>query len=221
MNQVYTIVLMLALVGLLTAQTAHGEDVIRLQNGTMVPNTLGVGAPNSEGITLLPNGTYGAYVNGEVGSQIGPVLVRDYHNDTITANSNMSAGARDNESDSNSMGNMTDRLGGYNKRDLRGGIRSIHHEVEYTLPELLAKVRQTANYIGIEISAGFHWAKTPQSLSAELMQLANLIEESYGYKIERYLDTVGRNGRKKNTSVIRITNLNIQSEQNKSEKEVS
>jgi hypothetical protein len=69
MNQVYTIVLTLALVGfVLTAQTAHGEDVIRLQNGTMVPNTLGVGAPNSEGITLLPDGTYGAYVNGAVGN---------------------------------------------------------------------------------------------------------------------------------------------------------
>jgi hypothetical protein len=100
---------MLALVGfVLTAQTAHGEDVIRLQNGTMVLNTLGVGTPNSEGITLLPNGTYGAYVNGAVGNQIGPVLVRDYHNGTITANSDMSAGARDNESDSNSTGNMTD-----------------------------------------------------------------------------------------------------------------
>jgi hypothetical protein len=109
MNQVYTIVLMLALVGFaLTVQTAHGEDVIRLQNGTMVPNTLGVGAPNSEGITLLSNGTYGAYVNGALGSQIGPVLVRDYHNGTITANSDMSAWARDNESDSNSTSNMTD-----------------------------------------------------------------------------------------------------------------
>ena len=101
---------MLALVGfVLTAQTAHGEDVIRLQNGTMVPNTLGVGAPNSEGLTLLPNGTYGAYANSAVGSQIGPVLVRDYHNGTITANSDMSTGAQDNESDSNnSTGNMTD-----------------------------------------------------------------------------------------------------------------
>jgi hypothetical protein len=109
MNQMYTIA-MLTLVSfvLTTQQTAHGEDVIRLQNGTMVPNTLGVGAPYSEGITLLPNGTYGAYVNGVVGSQIGPVLVRDYHNGTITANSDMSAGARDNESDSNSTDNMTD-----------------------------------------------------------------------------------------------------------------
>ena len=92
-------------------------------------------------------------------------------------------------------------------------------EVEYTLPELLAKVRQTASEMGIEITAKFSWAKTPQSLSAELILLANLIEESYGYKIERYTDTVGRNGRKKNNSVIRITNLNIQSEENKSEKE--
>src|SRR5215469_12703895 len=109
MIALYTIVLMLALVGFVsTAQTAHGEDVIRLQNGTMVPNTLGVGAPNSEGITLLPDGTYRAYVNGAVGSQIDPVVVRDYHNGTITANSDMSAGARDNESDSNSTGNMTD-----------------------------------------------------------------------------------------------------------------
>src|SRR5215469_14899324 len=107
-NRLYLTIMMLALVDLLTAQTAHGEDVIRLQNGTMVPNTLGVGAPNSEGITILPNGTYGAYVNGAVGSQIGPVLVKDYHNGTITANSDMSAGTRDNESDSNSTGNMTD-----------------------------------------------------------------------------------------------------------------
>jgi hypothetical protein len=100
-------------------------------------------------------------------------------------------------------------------------LGSQKREVEYTLPELLAKVRETASEMGIEISTGFHWAKTPQSLSAELILLANLIEESYGYKIFRYIDTVGRNGRKKNNSVIRITNLNIESKQNKSEKEVS
>jgi hypothetical protein len=100
---------MLALVGfVLTAQTAHGEDVIRSQTRAMVPNTLGIGAPNSEGITLLPNGTYEAYVNGAVGSHIDPVLVRDYDSGTVTANSDMSSGARDNESDSNSTGNMTD-----------------------------------------------------------------------------------------------------------------
>jgi hypothetical protein len=92
MKTIYSIVMLALVAFVMTAQTAHGEDVIRLQNGTMVPNTLGVGAPNSEGITLLPNGTYGAYVNGAVGSQIGPVLVRDYHNGTITANSDMSAG---------------------------------------------------------------------------------------------------------------------------------
>ena len=88
---------------------------------------------------------------------------------------------------------------------------------EYTLPVLLAKVRQKASEVGIEI-AKFSWTKTPQSLSAELMDFATLIEESYGYKIERYLDTGGRDGRKKNNSVIRITNVNIQSDQNKSEK---
>jgi hypothetical protein len=93
--------------------------------------------------------------------------------------------------------------------------------VEYTLPQLLAMVREKANEMGIEISAKFSWAKTPQSLSEELMHISTLIEDSYGYKIERYKDTVGRDGRKKNNSVIRITNLNIQSEQNKSEKEVS
>jgi hypothetical protein len=107
MNHMYTIV-MLAFVGfVLTAQTAHGEDVIRLQNGTLVPNTLGVGAPDSSGITILPNGTYGAYINGAVGSKIGPVLVRDYHNGTVTGSANMTVGARDNESDSNSTGNLT------------------------------------------------------------------------------------------------------------------
>jgi hypothetical protein len=94
-------------------------------------------------------------------------------------------------------------------------------EVEYTLPTLLARVREKASEMGIEISAKFSWAKTPQSLSEEVMHLSTLIEDSYGYKIERYKDTVGRNGRNKNTSVIRITSLNIQSEQNKSENEVS
>jgi hypothetical protein len=37
------------------------------------------------------------------------------------------------------------------------------------------------------------------------MNLSSLIEDSYGYKIERYKDTIGKNGRKKNNSVIRIT----------------
>ena len=85
--------------------------------------------------------------------------------------------------------------------------------VEYTLPQLLAKVRATANEMGIDIdrqSTKFAWAKTPQSLSEELMHLSTLIEDSYGYKIERYKDTVGRNGRKKNNSVIRITDLSIE-----------
>ena len=87
--------------------------------------------------------------------------------------------------------------------------------VEYTLPDLLAKVRQIGFEIGIEIdkyTTKFAWAKTPQSLSEELMRLASVIEDSYGYKIERYLDTVGRKGRKKNNSVIRITNLDIKPE---------
>jgi hypothetical protein len=35
--------------------------------------------------------------------------------------------------------------------------------------------------MGIEISAKFSWAKTPQSLSEELMHLSTLIEDSYGY----------------------------------------
>jgi hypothetical protein len=86
------------------------------------------------------------------------------------------------------------------------------HMVEYTLPELLAKVRETGFGKGIEIdkyTTKFAWAKTPQSLSEELMRLAGVIEDSYGYKIERYLDTVGRRGRKKNNSVIRITNPDI------------
>jgi hypothetical protein len=98
-----------------------------------------------------------------------------------------------------------------------------HHKrvVEYSLPQLLAKVREKANEMGIDIDGygtKFSWAKTPQSLSAELIQFATLIEESYGYKLERYLDTVGRKGRKKNNSVIRITNLNIQSKEQKKSK---
>jgi hypothetical protein len=86
--------------------------------------------------------------------------------------------------------------------------------VEYTLPQLLAKVRATANEMGIDIdrySTKFAWAKTPQSLSEELMHLSTLIEDSYGYKIERYKDTVGKNGRKKNNSVIKITDMSMES----------
>src|SRR5207249_2358734 len=85
--------------------------------------------------------------------------------------------------------------------------------VEYTLPQLLARVRETAYEMGIEIdryNTKFSWAKTPQSLSEELMHLSTLIEDSYGYKIERYKDTVGKNGRKKNNSVIKITDLSIE-----------
>jgi hypothetical protein len=86
--------------------------------------------------------------------------------------------------------------------------------IEYTLPQLLAKVRETANDMGIDIdkySTKFAWAKTPQSLSEELMHLSTLIEDSYGYKMERYKDTVGKNGRKKNNSVIKITDLSLES----------
>jgi hypothetical protein len=90
---------------------------------------------------------------------------------------------------------------------------ATEHTVEYTLPNLLAKVRETAYQMGIDIdrySSKFAWAKTPQSLSEELMHLSTLIEDSYGYKIERYKDTVGRNGRKKNNSVIKISDLSIE-----------
>lgn len=92
---------------------------------------------------------------------------------------------------------------------------------EYTLPALLGKVREKGYEMGIEVdrySTEFAWAKTPQSLSEELMRLAAIIEDSYGYKIERYLDKVGRKGRKKNNSVIRLTNLNIQSKEQKKSK---
>ena len=91
------------------------------------------------------------------------------------------------------------------------------HEVEYTLPESIGEstseqdMKWELRLTGI--STKFAWAKTPQSLSEELMHLTGLVEDSYGYKIERYLDTVGRKGRKKNNSVIRITNLNIEPEQ--------
>jgi hypothetical protein len=59
--------------------------------------------------------------------------------------------------------------------------------------------------MGIELdgySTKFAWAKTPQALSEEVMHLSTLIEDSYGYKIERYKDTTGMKGRKKNTSVL-------------------
>jgi hypothetical protein len=48
-------------------------------------------------------------------------------------------------------------------------------------------------------------------LSEELMHLSTLIEGSYGYKIERYKDTVGKNGRKKINSVIKITDMSMES----------
>jgi hypothetical protein len=61
------------------------------------------------------------------------------------------------------------------------------HTIEYTFPNLVAKVRETAYQMGIDIdrySSKFAWAKTPQSLSEELMHLSGLIEDSYCYKIE-------------------------------------
>jgi hypothetical protein len=85
------------------------------------------------------------------------------------------------------------------------------HEVEYSLPDLLTKVRATGFDIGIELDphkTKFSWAKTPQSLSEEVIRLAAVIQDSYGYKIERYTDHVRKNDRKKNTSVIRITDQN-------------
>ena len=94
------------------------------------------------------------------------------------------------------------------------------HLVEYTLPQLLTKVRETAFEMGIEVdkySTKFAWAKTPQSLSEEIMLLSSVIEDSYGYKIEGYKDTTGRNGRKKNNSVIRITDVNMQPDEQKND----
>jgi len=59
---------------------------MRLQNGTQTTNTLGIGAPDSDGVTQLPNGTYAAFINGGgPGRTIGPVLVGDYHNGTVAA----------------------------------------------------------------------------------------------------------------------------------------
>ena len=71
MKSIYSIVMSALVAFVMTAQTAHGEDVIRLQNDTLVPNNRGVGA---SGVTMLPNGTYGVYVNGAVGSKIGHII---------------------------------------------------------------------------------------------------------------------------------------------------
>jgi hypothetical protein len=66
---------LIAFVGVETP-VAHGLDFMRLQNGTQVPNSIGIGAPNSTGVTLLPNGTFAAFINGGgPGSTIGPVHV--------------------------------------------------------------------------------------------------------------------------------------------------
>lgn len=48
------------------------------------------------------------------------------------------------------------------------------HTIEYTFPNLLAKVRETSYHMGIDIdrySSKFAWAKTPQSLSEELASI--------------------------------------------------
>ncbi len=130
MKAVYS-TMMLALVGLvLTAQTAYGvgvdlkngkvvadnnpsgvtnetnsnaTNVIRLQNGPMEPNTLGIGAPDSTGVTMLPNGTFAAYVNGAVGSTIGPVHVTRYPNGNLVGSADFHIGSKPsgNESDAN------------------------------------------------------------------------------------------------------------------------
>jgi Flp pilus assembly protein TadD len=130
MDQVYTIVMM-AFIGLvLTTQTAYGvgvdlkndkvvadnnppgvtnetnsntTNVIRLQNGPMEPNTLGIGAPDSTGVTMLPNGTFAAYVNGAVGSTIGPVHVTRYLNGNLVGSADFHIGSKPsgNESDAN------------------------------------------------------------------------------------------------------------------------
>ena len=72
------VVIGLVLIAFVGVETpiAHGLDFMRLQNGTQVPNSLGIGSPNSTGVTLLPNGTFAAFINGGgPGSTIGPVHV--------------------------------------------------------------------------------------------------------------------------------------------------
>jgi len=125
-NRLYITIITLALVGFVTtAQTAHatavdirnGTDnnppavanetnsnvtgVIRLQNGPLEPNTLEIGAPNSTGVTMLPNGTFAAYLNGGgPGSIIGPVHIINWHIGTVTAGADFHMGKGD-------MGDLT------------------------------------------------------------------------------------------------------------------
>src|SRR5215467_14007472 len=75
--------------------------VIRLQNGPLKPNTLEIGAPNSTGVTMLPNGTFAAYLNGGgPGSIIGPVHIINWHIGTVTAGADFHMGKGD-------MGDLT------------------------------------------------------------------------------------------------------------------
>jgi hypothetical protein len=121
MKSIYSIMILALVAFVTTGQTAHavGVDigngtlvpennppgvtnetssnnitgVIRLQNGPLEPNTLEIGAPNSTGVTMLPNGTFAAYLNGGgPGSTIGPVHVINWHNGTVNAEADFHMG---------------------------------------------------------------------------------------------------------------------------------
>ena len=63
------------------------------------------------------------------------------------------------------------------------------HLVEYTLSQLLTKVRETAFEMGIEVDKYRYKVCMGQNSTVilwEIMLLSSVIEDSYGYKIERY-----------------------------------
>jgi hypothetical protein len=87
------------------------------------------------------------------------------------------------------------------------------HEVEYSLPDLLTIVRATGNEIGIELDVyrtKFSWAKTPQLLSEELMNLVPQNEtqghhEPYGKSTTWYFSNESANDVETGKMVLHIS----------------
>jgi hypothetical protein len=66
--------------------------VIRLQNGPLEPNTLEIGVPNSTGVTMLPNGTFAAYLVEVQEAQLVPSHIINWHNGTVNAEADFHMG---------------------------------------------------------------------------------------------------------------------------------
>jgi hypothetical protein len=102
------VIIAIVLVGFcLTAQPVYGINMGVLNNRTVVVNNNPPGDDSSE-ITMLPNGTFVAHA--PLGTAVSPVHVTRYPNGDFVATAHFGPVVKptDNESSSNSMGNMTD-----------------------------------------------------------------------------------------------------------------